>query len=113
MFLFRFLAALLVSGALLHAAEAAQAQSPDEDKQRRTREESRLPPAPAKPSAAPNVLPPNHLRDMSASALTPDNAAREIQRRHGGRVLAVQPDGTGYRVKMLKDGEVRIYQVNP
>ncbi|NKF23421.1 hypothetical protein [Solimonas marina] len=48
-----------------------------------------------------------------APKLSPDMAAREIQRRHGGRVLAVQPDGAGYRVKMLKNGEVRIYQVDP
>lgn len=53
------------------------------------------------------------LRDTRDPGVTPDSAAREIQRRHGGRVLAVQPDGSGYRVKMLKDGEVRIYQVDP
>ncbi len=47
------------------------------------------------------------------SRMSPEQAAREIQRRHGGRVLSVQADGNGYRVKMLKDGEVRIYQINP
>lgn len=46
-------------------------------------------------------------------SLSSDDAAREIQRRHGGRVLSVQPDGQGYRVKVLKNGEVRIYQINP
>lgn len=51
--------------------------------------------------------------DLRATTFTPDAAAREIQRMHGGRVLAVQADGAGYRVKMLKDGEVRIYQVDP
>lgn len=45
--------------------------------------------------------------------LTPSDAARQVQRLHGGKVLAVQPDGTGYRVKILKNGEVRIYHVNP
>ncbi len=45
--------------------------------------------------------------------LSPEEAAREIQQRHGGRVLSVQADGRGYRVKMLKGGEVRIYQINP
>jgi hypothetical protein len=45
--------------------------------------------------------------------LTSDGAAREIQKRHGGRVLSVHADGAGYRVKMLKNGEVRIYQINP
>ena len=45
--------------------------------------------------------------------MTPSEAARQVQRRHGGRVLSVQPDGAGYRVKVLKDGEVRIFQVQP
>ncbi len=51
--------------------------------------------------------------DRKRSNLTPDDAAREIQKRHGGRVLSVQSDGAGYRVKMLKNGEVRIYQITP
>lgn len=51
--------------------------------------------------------------DRKRSNLTADDAAREIQKRHGGRVLSVQSDGAGYRVKMLKNGEVRIYQINP
>jgi hypothetical protein len=46
-------------------------------------------------------------------SLNTDEAAREIQRRHGGRVLSVQQDGRGYRVKVLKNGEVRIYQITP
>lgn len=63
------------------------------------------------PQAAPRELQPaEKLNDRSMS---PSEAARQVQRRHGGRVLAVQPDGDGYRVKVLKDGEVRIYQVNP
>ncbi len=45
--------------------------------------------------------------------MTPSEAARQVQRRHGGRVLAVQADEEGYRVKVLKDGEVRIYLVTP
>lgn len=49
----------------------------------------------------------------TAPRLSSDEAAREIQRRHGGRILSVQPDGLGYRVKVLKNGEVRIYQINP
>jgi len=41
-------------------------------------------------------------------------AARRAQQRNGGgRVLSVDPEGAGYRVKVLKDGEVRIYQVIP
>lgn len=49
----------------------------------------------------------------AAPRIGSDEAAREIQRRHGGRVLSIQPDGLGYRVKVLKNGEVRIYQINP
>lgn len=60
------------------------------------------------PRATP--LPPR-LREPT---LSPTDAARQVQRRHGGRVLSVQADGNGgYRVKVLKDGEVRIYRINP
>lgn len=42
----------------------------------------------------------------------PAAAARQAQQRNGGgRVLAVDPDGAGYRVKVLKDGEVRTHHV--
>lgn len=46
-------------------------------------------------------------------SLTPADAARRVQNLYGGRVLAVQQDDDGYRVKILKDGEVRIYSVSP
>ncbi|HEY0975634.1 MAG TPA: hypothetical protein VGE57_14170 [Solimonas sp.] len=58
-------------------------------------------------SVTADAMLPSHPR------LGPEEAAREIQRRHGGRVLSVQSDGAGYRVKMLKSGEVRIFQINP
>ncbi|HUS24887.1 MAG TPA: hypothetical protein VM369_08050 [Candidatus Binatia bacterium] len=39
-------------------------------------------------------------------------AARKAQSMNGGgRVLAVHPEGDGFRVKLLKDGEVRIVHV--
>ena len=39
-------------------------------------------------------------------------AARQAQAANGGgRVLSVEPEGTGYRVKVLKDGEVRTHHV--
>ena len=95
---YRSLAALLASGLLLPMAHAAQARALVLERQKA-------------PESAPMSA--STLRETSSPAFTPDDAAREIQRRHGGRVLAVQPDGAGYRVKMLKDGEVRIYQVNP
>ncbi|SFF33223.1 hypothetical protein SAMN04488120_102228 [Fontimonas thermophila] len=65
---------------------------------------------------APGLVPPRDGRQalpMMQPAMTPAEAARQVQRQHGGRILAVQPDGLGYRVKVLKDGEVRIYSVTP
>ena len=41
-----------------------------------------------------------------------DAARRAQQRNGGGRVLSVDPDGSGYRVKVLKDGEVRTHHVD-
>ena len=42
----------------------------------------------------------------------PGAAARRAQQRNGGgRVLSVEPEGDGYRVKVLKDGEVRVHHV--
>jgi hypothetical protein len=66
-----------------------------------------LDPAAALPRA---TLPPR-LREPQ---LSPSDAARQVQRRYGGRVLSVQPQaGGGYRIKLLKDGEVRTYDINP
>lgn len=40
------------------------------------------------------------------------DAARRAQRANGGgRVLSVEPEGSGYRVKVLKDGEVRVHHI--
>lgn len=92
------IAVLLAGGVLLHAAGDAHA--------RKEREERG-------PPLMPMLQPNGFAAQPRGPMLSPDAAARAIQNRHGGRVLAVQPDGDGYRVKMLKDGEVRIYQVNP
>jgi hypothetical protein len=43
-------------------------------------------------------------RDGSAEA-----GRRAQMRNGGGRVLSVEPMGGGYRVKVLKDGVVRVY----
>jgi hypothetical protein len=44
--------------------------------------------------------------------LSPDEAARRAQQQNGGgRVLSVEPAGSGYRVKLLRDGEVRVVYV--
>jgi hypothetical protein len=45
-------------------------------------------------------------RDDSADA-----ARRALQRNGGGRVLSVEPQGGGYRVKVIKDGEVRLHEI--
>lgn len=79
---------------------------------------AQLDPEPGLPGRLPDpaLATPREMRQPLRAverAMTPSDAARQVQRRHGGRVLAVQPDGSGYRVKVLKDGEVRIYLVNP
>lgn len=44
--------------------------------------------------------------------LSANEAARRAQAQNGGgRVLSVEPSGDGYRVKLLRDGEVRIVHV--
>ena len=44
-----------------------------------------------------------------AEELSPAEAARQAQQQNGGgKVLAVEPTPGGWRVKLLKDGEVRI-----
>eukprot|EP00611_Tribonema_gayanum_P022519 TRINITY_DN4528_c0_g1_i2.p1 TRINITY_DN4528_c0_g1~~TRINITY_DN4528_c0_g1_i2.p1 ORF type:complete len:100 (+),score=25.46 TRINITY_DN4528_c0_g1_i2:333-632(+) len=44
--------------------------------------------------------------------MSPNEAAKRAQRENGGgRVLSVEPSGDGYRVKLLRDGEVRIVHV--
>ena len=49
-----------------------------------------------------------------AKGMTMRDAADRAQRKHGGRVLAIDQDGFGgYRVKLLKDGEVRTVHVSP
>jgi hypothetical protein len=64
------------------------------------------------PEAVPGAQPVSPRRPLERQ-MSPSDAARQVQQRYGGRVLAVQVDGLGYRVKVLKDGEVRIYQVIP
>lgn len=49
-----------------------------------------------------------------APGMSMREAANRAQRKHGGRVLAIDQDGFGgYRVKLLKDGEVRTVHVSP
>lgn len=63
-------------------------------------------------------LGPLELRNSQTSRDYPGMSMREAanraQRKHGGRVLAIDQDGFGgYRVKLLKDGEVRTVHVSP
>ncbi|MEW6168153.1 MAG: hypothetical protein AB1651_10710 [Pseudomonadota bacterium] len=64
------------------------------------------------PEAAPGTQQLSPRRTLERE-MSPSDAARQVQQRYGGRVLAVQINDLGYRVKVLKDGEVRIYQVIP
>lgn len=61
------------------------------------------------------VLAPNGLLPTDKSrqpTLSPAEAARIAQERNGGgRVLSVDRGGDGYRVKLLKNGDVRVVYV--
>ena len=47
--------------------------------------------------------------DARPSRMSAAQAAREAQQRYGGgRVLSVDSMGGGYRVKLLRDGDVRV-----
>ncbi|MGQ0529837.1 MAG: hypothetical protein ACT4PG_08520 [Panacagrimonas sp.] len=53
--------------------------------------------------------PPDSFIDRRVSSMSASQAAREAQMRYGGgRVLSVDPAGDGYRVKLLRDGDVRV-----
>ena len=61
------------------------------------------------------VLQPDGWRDNSGdrSERRAAEAGRRAQQRNGGgRVLSVEPEGSGYRVKVLKEGEVRTHHVD-
>lgn len=55
------------------------------------------------------MLPPTGLIDSRGPRMSAGQAAREAQKRYGGgKVLSVDPSGDGYRVKLLRDGDVRV-----
>ena len=75
-------------------------------------------PADARPrdrgnSQGQDQMPPPAWRDTRAERAdrSSDAARRAQQQNGGGRVLSVDPEGDGYRVKVLKDGEVRTHHV--
>lgn len=54
----------------------------------------------------------DHREAEPRGGLSPNEAARMAQDQNGGgRVLSVEPSGNGYRVKLLRDGEVRVVYV--
>ena len=51
----------------------------------------------------------SHDDPQPRRGLSPGEAAQRAQQINGGgRVLSVEPAGDGYRVKLLRDGEVRV-----
>ena len=45
-------------------------------------------------------------------AMSREQAARIIRQRDGGRILDIRPRGNGYEVKTLRNGRVRVYELN-
>jgi len=83
--------ALLSAGLLSGPADArSRERKPQQQEQQQQPRETRVP-----------------RRDDSAEA-----ARRAQAQNGGGRVLSVEPEGSGYRVKVLKDGEVRVHHVD-
>jgi hypothetical protein len=71
-------------------------------------------PAPSRggPAAPQTLVPPGVELSTPAPTLDAGDAAREAQQLNGGgRVLAVESTRDGWRVKLLKDGNVRIVYV--
>ncbi len=84
------LACVLVSAGLLAGPADARSRDKDKDKQAQSQQERQD----------------RKERDRSADA-----ARRAQQRNGGGRVLSVERERAGHRVKVLKDGEVRVLHV--
>lgn len=60
----------------------------------------------------PFLAPGRDNREPERTGLSPNEAASRAQAENGGgRVLSVEPSGDGYRVKLLRDGEVRVVYV--
>lgn len=77
-----------------------------------------MPSADARPKERFGVGPPDVGRQSESlpdslidrrSHMSPSQAAREAQMRYGGgKVLSVDEAGGGYRVKLVRDGDVRV-----
>jgi hypothetical protein len=89
------LVCILVSAGLLSGPADARSRERDKDKQAQTQEQKKE-----------RREERRETRDRSAEA-----ARRAQQLNGGGRVLSVEAVGAGHRVKVLKDGEVRVLHV--
>lgn len=88
-------------------AQQDQRRERDNERERdQPREQEREERELRQPPLLPEPLRAGPRGDTSALA-----ARRAQQRNGGGRVLSVDPEGRGYRVKVLKDGEVRTHHV--
>lgn len=67
---------------------------------------------PSLPRGREQSLPPaglTHAEDIQDNNISPGEAARRAQQMNGGgRVLSVEPASGGWRVKLIKQGDVRI-----
>lgn len=80
---------LILGGLSLQPAQADRDERDERRERRQNREELRI--------------------ERVEGRLSPGEAARRAQHRNGGgRVLDVNPMTEGYRVKLLKEGEVRM-----
>ena len=45
-------------------------------------------------------------------SMSREQAANIVRQRDGGRILDIRPRGDGYRVKTLRNGRVRVYEID-
>ena len=90
----------LVSAGLLSGPADARSRGKDREERQQQRQEQR-----------PEHREPSRDNRSDRGDRSADAAQRAQQRNGGGRVLSVDPEGPGYRVKVLKDGEVRTHHV--
>jgi hypothetical protein len=95
--------ALASAGLLLQPADAFARERKAEREQRQEQRHERQ-----------DTLRPDGLRDDRGHRgdRSAEAARRAQQQNGGGRVLSVDPEDGGYRVKVLKDGEVRTHRVD-
>jgi len=68
------------------------------------------------PAAAEPRLPRAHLQapsELRSASISPREAAQRAESKYGGKALAVDPQGAGFRVKLLKGGDVHTVYISP